>query len=68
MACAADLVRVFRVAEALESGMTGINTGLIPTAEAPFGRVKLVGLGDLGLRCSIEAITKVKYVCVGSVG
>lgn len=64
---AKDMARVFRVAEALEYGMVGVNTGLISTAEAPFGGVKLSGLGREGSRYGIEEFTEIKYVCLGGV-
>jgi succinate-semialdehyde dehydrogenase/glutarate-semialdehyde dehydrogenase len=59
---ARDLGRVFRVAEALEYGMVGINTGLISTAEAPFGGVKESGIGREGSRHGIEEFTEIKYM------
>ncbi|MBY3095264.1 NADP-dependent succinate-semialdehyde dehydrogenase [Rhizobium laguerreae] len=65
---AKDLTRVFRVAEALEYGMVGVNTGLISTAEAPFGGVKLSGLGREGSKYGIEEFTEIKYVCLGGIG
>ena len=64
---AKELSRVFRVAEALEYGMVGVNTGLISTAEAPFGGVKLSGLGREGSRYGIEEFTEIKYVCLGGI-
>ncbi|MGV6874785.1 NADP-dependent succinate-semialdehyde dehydrogenase [Pseudochelatococcus sp. B33] len=64
---ATDMARVFRVAEALEYGMVGVNTGLISTAEAPFGGVKLSGLGREGSRYGIEEFLEIKYVCLGGV-
>lgn len=64
---AKDLSRVFRVAEALEYGMVGVNTGLISTAEAPFGGVKLSGLGREGSKYGIEEFTEMKYVCLGGI-
>lgn len=64
---ARDLARVFRVAEALEYGMVGVNTGLISTAEAPFGGVKLSGLGREGSSHGIEEFLELKYVCLGAV-
>jgi succinate-semialdehyde dehydrogenase/glutarate-semialdehyde dehydrogenase len=64
---AKDLARVFRVAEALEYGMVGVNTGLISTAEAPFGGVKLSGLGREGSRYGIEEFTEIKNVCLGGI-
>ncbi|UFX01764.1 NADP-dependent succinate-semialdehyde dehydrogenase [Sinorhizobium medicae WSM1115] len=64
---AKDLARVFRVAEALEYGMVGVNTGLISTAEAPIGGVKLSGLGREGSRYGLEEFTEIKYVCLGGI-
>ena len=64
---AKNMARVFRVAEALEYGMVGVNTGLISTAEAPFGGVKLSGLGREGSRYGIEEFLELKYVCLGGV-
>jgi succinate-semialdehyde dehydrogenase/glutarate-semialdehyde dehydrogenase len=64
---AKDLSRVFRVAEALEYGMVGVNTGLISTAEAPFGGVKLSGLGREGSKYGIEEFSEIKYVCLGGI-
>lgn len=59
---ARDLSRVFRVAEALEYGMVGVNTGLITTEVAPFGGVKESGIGREGSRHGIEEYTELKYV------
>lgn len=64
---ARDVAKVFRVAEALEYGMVGVNTGLISTAEAPFGGVKLSGLGREGSKYGIEEFLETKYVCIGGV-
>jgi len=61
---ARDLARVWRVAEGLESGIVGINTGLISTAEAPFGGVKESGLGREGSKYGIEDYLEVKYLCM----
>src|SRR5690606_19671141 len=61
---AKDLSRVFRVAEELEYGMIGVNTGLISTAEAPFGGVKASGLGREGSRYGMEEFLELKYVCL----
>jgi succinate-semialdehyde dehydrogenase/glutarate-semialdehyde dehydrogenase len=61
---ARDLGRVFRVAEALESGMVGINTGLISTEVAPFGGVKSSGLGREGSHHGIEEYLEIKYLCL----
>ncbi|MCX8005147.1 MAG: NAD-dependent succinate-semialdehyde dehydrogenase, partial [Burkholderiaceae bacterium] len=62
-----DIGRVLRVAELLEYGMIGINTGLISTAEAPFGGVKQSGFGREGSRYGIDEYLVLKYVCVGGV-
>ena len=62
-----DVGRIFRVAEALEYGMVGINTGLISTAEVPFGGVKQSGLGREGSRHGIEDYVEVKYLCLGDI-
>ncbi len=64
---ARDMGRVWRVAEALEYGMVGINTGLISTPEAPFGGVKQSGLGREGSRYGIEEFTELKYLCLGGI-
>lgn len=60
-----DIARVFRVAEALEFGMVGINTGLIASAEVPFGGVKHSGLGREGGRHGIEEYVELKTLCLG---
>lgn len=62
-----DVGRVVRVAEALEYGMVGINTGLISTAEVPFGGVKQSGLGREGARQGIDEYLETKYLCLGDV-
>ena len=62
-----DVARVFRVAEALESGMVGINTGLISTEVAPFGGVKESGLGREGSKYGIDEYLEIKYLCLGGV-
>ncbi|MCI5041434.1 MAG: NAD-dependent succinate-semialdehyde dehydrogenase [Donghicola eburneus] len=59
-----DLSTVWRVSEALEYGMVGINTGLISTAEAPFGGVKQSGMGREGSRHGIEDYVEIKYICM----
>jgi succinate-semialdehyde dehydrogenase/glutarate-semialdehyde dehydrogenase len=64
---ARDLARVYRVAESLEYGMVGVNTGLISTAEVPFGGVKLSGLGREGSKYGIEEFLELKYVCLGGI-
>lgn len=64
---AKDMARVFRVAEALEYGIVGVNTGIISTVEAPFGGVKLSGLGREGSHFGIEEFLELKYFCLGSI-
>tara|TARA_R100001369_G_scaffold11218_2_gene24655 strand:+ start:279 stop:1727 length:1449 start_codon:yes stop_codon:yes gene_type:complete len=64
---AKDLSRVFRVAETLEYGMVGVNTGLISTPEAPFGGIKQSGLGREGSRHGIDDFLELKYVCLGDI-
>ncbi|WP_409525774.1 NADP-dependent succinate-semialdehyde dehydrogenase [Nitrincola sp. MINF-07-Sa-05] len=59
-----DMGRVWRVAEALEYGMVGINTGLISTEVAPFGGVKSSGLGREGSKHGIEEYLEMKYLCI----
>jgi succinate-semialdehyde dehydrogenase/glutarate-semialdehyde dehydrogenase len=60
-----DIGRVMRVAEKLESGMVGVNTGLISTAEAPFGGVKQSGLGREGSKYGLDEFLEIKYICLG---
>jgi succinate-semialdehyde dehydrogenase/glutarate-semialdehyde dehydrogenase len=60
-----DISRVWRVAEALEYGIVGINTGLISTEVAPFGGVKESGLGREGSKYGIEEYVEIKYLCMG---
>ncbi|HWL28684.1 MAG TPA: aldehyde dehydrogenase family protein, partial [Burkholderiaceae bacterium] len=62
-----DVGRIFRVAEALEYGMVGVNTGLISNEVAPFGGVKQSGLGREGSVYGIEDYLEMKYVCLGGV-
>jgi len=62
-----DIGRIYRVAEALEYGMVGVNTGLISTEVAPFGGVKQSGLGREGSKYGIEEFLEVKYVCLGDI-
>jgi succinate-semialdehyde dehydrogenase/glutarate-semialdehyde dehydrogenase len=64
---ARDLGRALRVAERLEFGMIGVNSGIISTEVAPFGGVKQSGYGREGARQGIEEYLSVKYVCVGGV-
>ncbi|MCE1228349.1 MAG: NAD-dependent succinate-semialdehyde dehydrogenase [Firmicutes bacterium] len=60
-----DLARVWRVSEALEYGMVGVNTGLISTEIAPFGGVKESGLGREGSRHGLDEFMEIKYLCLG---
>jgi len=62
-----DLARSWRVAEALEYGMVGLNTGLISTEVAPFGGFKESGLGREGSRYGIDEYLEIKYLCVGGI-
>jgi succinate-semialdehyde dehydrogenase/glutarate-semialdehyde dehydrogenase len=62
---ARDLSRVWRVAEAIEAGMVGINTGLISTEVAPFGGIKQSGLGREGSRHGLDDYMEIKYLCMG---
>jgi succinate-semialdehyde dehydrogenase/glutarate-semialdehyde dehydrogenase len=62
---ARDLGRVFRVAEDLEYGMIGVNTGLLATEVAPFGGVKESGIGREGSRHGMEEFTEIKYMLLG---
>ncbi|EBI5033549.1 NADP-dependent succinate-semialdehyde dehydrogenase [Salmonella enterica] len=62
---ARDLSRVFRVGEALEYGIVGINTGIISNEVAPFGGIKASGLGREGSRYGIEDYLEIKYMCIG---
>ncbi|WP_417583493.1 NAD-dependent succinate-semialdehyde dehydrogenase [Pelagibacterium sp.] len=64
---ATDIARVYRVAEALEFGIVGVNTGLVSTPEAPFGGVKLSGLGREGSKYGIDEFMELKYVCLGGI-
>jgi succinate-semialdehyde dehydrogenase/glutarate-semialdehyde dehydrogenase len=60
-----DIGRVWRVAEALEYGIVGINTGIISTEVAPFGGVKHSGLGREGSKYGTEDFLEIKYMCMG---
>ena len=62
-----DIGRIFRVGEALEYGMVGINTGLISTAEVPFGGVKQSGLGREGAHQGMDDYVEIKYLCLGDI-
>ena len=62
-----DIGRVWRVAEALEYGMVGINEGIISTEIAPFGGFKESGNGCDGSKYGIEDYLEIKYVCMGGI-
>ena len=62
---ARDIGRIWRVGEAIESGMVGVNTGLISNEVAPFGGVKQSGIGREGSKYGIEEYLEVKYLCMG---
>lgn len=62
---ARDLSRVWRVGEALEAGIVGINTGLISTEVAPFGGIKQSGLGREGSKHGLDDYMEIKYLCMG---
>ncbi|WP_119167308.1 NADP-dependent succinate-semialdehyde dehydrogenase [Algihabitans albus] len=64
---ARDLSRIWRVGEGLESGIVGINTGIISTEVAPFGGVKESGVGREGSKYGIEDYLEIKYMCIGGV-
>ena len=62
-----DVGRIFRVAEALEYGMVGINAGVIATEHVPFGGVKQSGLGREGSRHGMDEYLEMKYLCMGDI-
>jgi succinate-semialdehyde dehydrogenase/glutarate-semialdehyde dehydrogenase len=62
-----DIGRIWRVAEQLEYGMVGVNTGLISTEVAPFGGVKESGLGREGSKYGIDDYLEIKYMCLGGI-
>jgi succinate-semialdehyde dehydrogenase/glutarate-semialdehyde dehydrogenase len=63
-----DIGRIFRVAEALECGMVGVNTGLMSNEVAPFGGVKQSGIGREGSKYGVEEFLEIKYLCFGGIG
>lgn len=63
-----DVGRIFRVADALKTGIVGVNTGLISTEVAPFGGVKESGIGREGSKYGIEDWTELKYICLAGLG
>jgi succinate-semialdehyde dehydrogenase/glutarate-semialdehyde dehydrogenase len=62
-----DVSRCWRVAEALESGMVGINEGLISNVVAPFGGVKESGMGREGSKYGMDYFMEIKYICFGNI-
>jgi succinate-semialdehyde dehydrogenase/glutarate-semialdehyde dehydrogenase len=62
-----EIGRIWRVAEALESGMIGINTGIISTEVAPFGGIKQSGLGREGSKYGMDEFVEIKYLCIGGI-
>ena len=62
-----DIAKIFRVAEELEYGMVGINTGLISTEVAPFGGIKQSGLGREGSKYGLDDYLELKYLCLGGI-
>ncbi|MCR6625754.1 MAG: NAD-dependent succinate-semialdehyde dehydrogenase [Pseudoxanthomonas sp.] len=62
-----NLARTIRVAEALECGIVGVNTGLVSTEVAPFGGVKQSGMGREGSKYGLNDYTELKYVCLGGI-
>ena len=62
-----DLARCWRVAEALECGIVGVNTGIISTEVAPFGGIKKSGNGREGSKYGLDDYTELKYVCIGEI-
>ena len=63
-----DYARIWRVAEALEYGIVGINTGMISTSVAPFGGIKESGLGREGSKYGMDDFVNIKYMCWGGIG
>jgi succinate-semialdehyde dehydrogenase / glutarate-semialdehyde dehydrogenase len=61
-----DLARATRVSERIESGMVGVNTGLISSEVAPFGGIKMSGLGREGSKYGLDEYTETKYLCLDS--
>jgi succinate-semialdehyde dehydrogenase/glutarate-semialdehyde dehydrogenase len=62
-----DVGRIFRVGEALEYGMVGINVGIIATEHVPFGGVKQSGLGREGSHHGMDDYVELKYLCLGDI-
>ena len=64
---ASDMARIWRIAEAVESGMVAINTGILSNEVAPFGGVKQSGLGREGSRHGLDEYLEIKYLCFGGI-
>jgi succinate-semialdehyde dehydrogenase/glutarate-semialdehyde dehydrogenase len=62
-----DIGRIWRVAEALEYGMVGVNTGIISNEVAPFGGIKQSGLGREGSHHGLDEYLEIKYVCMAGI-
>ncbi|MDX1913208.1 MAG: NAD-dependent succinate-semialdehyde dehydrogenase [Saprospiraceae bacterium] len=62
-----DIGRVFRVAEALEYGMVGVNTGIVATTVAPFGGIKESGIGREGSKYGLDDFLETKYICLAGI-
>jgi len=62
-----DIGRIWRIAEGIEAGIIGINTGIISTEVAPFGGVKESGIGREGSHYGIEEFVETKYLCIGGI-
>jgi len=62
-----DMARIWRVAEALEYGIVGINTGIISTETAPFGGMKQSGIGREGSKYGMDEFLEIKYLCIGGI-
>jgi succinate-semialdehyde dehydrogenase/glutarate-semialdehyde dehydrogenase len=62
-----DMARIWRVSEALEYGILGINTGVVSTEVAPFGGMKESGIGREGSKYGIEDWLETKYLCMGGI-
>jgi len=64
---ARDMGRIWRVGEGIETGIVGVNTGIISNEVAPFGGVKQSGIGREGSHYGIDEYLEVKYLCIGGV-
>jgi succinate-semialdehyde dehydrogenase/glutarate-semialdehyde dehydrogenase len=62
-----DVGRIFRVAEAIETGIVGVNVGIVANEVAPFGGIKQSGLGREGSKYGIEDFLEIKYVALGGI-